>query len=179
MKKLLTVVFAVALVGPSIAFAHGGGDDDGGSSCPTCTTCPVGATGAAGINGTNGTNGTNGINGINGVNGAAGINGQDGKDAETHTKLIGGVDVRLLDYQHIAIHAFDDYNLRDGHNDSIGARVVVKLGQSWEERQMAIMQKQINDLRSVAHRPGIHQEHYYNEYTEPVYPEGKKASQPQ
>lgn len=147
MKKSIALVLLFTAV---VCQAHGPVQGPQGPAGPQG---PIGPQGPVGI-------------GIPGANGKDGVNG---KDAETHTKLIGGVDVRLLDYKHLALHAFNDYNLRDGHNDSIGARIVIKLGESYEEREMANMKKQIEELRRVAHRPGIHQEHYYQEFKDDSY----------
>lgn len=150
MKKSIALVMLFAAV---VTCQAGGNHNNHGNQCNVCPAGPTGPQGVPGI----------------GVPGAAGRDGHDGKDAESHTRVIAGVDVRLLDYQHLSLHAFNDYNVRDGRNDSIGARIVIKLGESYEEREMAKMKKQIEELRYYAHMPGIHQEHAYAEFSKDSY----------
>lgn len=89
--------------------------------------------------GQRGPTGPQGVMGIPGTIGPAGENGRNGEDATKRTAWVGGADVRVADGEHIALHFFDDYNLREGRNGAAGVRLEFKIGRSWEEKQIALL----------------------------------------
>jgi len=80
-------------------------------------------------------------NGLNATN-----NRINGLENEVHklgeTKAILGGTVRVLDSRKFEVHVFDNYNVKQGHNDSFGVLVGYKLGKSYEE-------KEIDELKSM------------------------------
>lgn len=104
--------------------------------------------------------------GEDGIDGRDGVNGSNGSDAELETRFTAGVEARVFDHKHFSINIFDDYDLRDGFNERIGARVVFKIGSSYEGREIEKLQEQINYLKSIAHKPAPKKK------KEPVCPEG-------
>jgi len=139
-------------------------------------TGPQGIPGAKGANGTNGSNGAigqagvvgaQGSAGVAGKNGAAGVNGTNGKDGKNGqdatpswhgTDIVGGVAVRLYDHKYFQVQAFDDYTfgsakgqdvLGDGRNTTIGARVLFKLGRSYEEKLIDAQALELRQLRGL------------------------------
>lgn len=48
-----------------------------------------------------------------------------------------GADVRIWDLKRASLHFFDDYDWMDRHNDRMGVRVMFKIGESYEERELA------------------------------------------
>ncbi len=160
MNKTLKVTgFVILALSLKYGLAHGAcsGNGNGG----TCNTDPsVGPQGPAGQNGSNGTNGSNGVNGNNGVN------GKDGSDAQIDkaAKLVLDTAVRLYDGKYIQLQAFNSYALarhdahdigeefQNSHNDAFGARIVFKLGSSYEERLLAAQKRQIEALEALVSR---------------------------
>lgn len=110
---------------------------------------------------------------IPGPQGVAGISGKDGSSMGERTEVIGEIGVRLIDAKHYSISVFDGYDFRAGHNDEIGARLYWKLGQSYEERQIEELRKTIDELKTVAHRPGVHQENFYTEKPKYLFKKGE------
>jgi Collagen triple helix repeat (20 copies) len=162
MKK--TLVFLTLMFITTGAYANCGNGGSNGEGCESGGTVgPTGPQGPAGINGTDGTNGANGHNGSNGSNGTSGTNGQtgaqgptgtagangtngiNGVDATAQARLLGELDIRIIDTQHFSLYAFDSYHFNDqpgqdvvldGRNAFYGAKFVVKLGKSYEEREI-------------------------------------------
>lgn len=120
-----------------------------GLAVPTLACDITGPQGPVGPQGPAGKNGTNGTNGVNGVNGKAGINGVNGQNAQDESSVSMAVDtaVRLYDSKYIQLQAFNMYAGRDG--DTFGARLVVKLGSSYEERQLKALRLQLDALRGI------------------------------
>jgi hypothetical protein len=128
---------------------------------------PMGPQGRPGFNGTNGLNGpqgvagSNGKNGANGTNGTNGKDGKDGKDASTAfkgTDLALDVAVRLADFRYLQVQAFDQYVFGStpgsdvfgqGRNSTIGARIVIKLGKSYEERLLEAQKRKLDALEAI------------------------------
>jgi hypothetical protein len=128
------------------AHANCGNDNGNGNGCSSGQVGPQGPAGQQGLQGPSG------------AQGLAGSPGKDGKDATSHyagTDVVGGVVVRLLDTKRVQVQAFDDYvfdtvSNRDitqtGHNSTVGARLVFKLGKSWEEE---LIEKQAAQLTAM------------------------------
>lgn len=108
---------------------------------------------------------------IVGPQGPAGVSGKDGSSMGERTEVIGEIGVRLLDTKHYSFSVFDGYDFREGRNDSIGARLYWKLGQSYEDKAIAELRATIDELKSVAHRPGMHQEKVWRENPKYLYKE--------
>ena len=121
-----------------------------------------GTDGKDGINGQSGTNGTDGRNGVNGDDGKEGQQGKDGKDVDgkalsrlKQTKYIAGVEVRLWDTKRTAGYFMDYYDVRANHNFMIGGKVVIKLGTSYEEREVIKTNARLDRLERQALTSGI------------------------
>lgn len=71
-----------------------------------------------------------------GPQGPVGATGAAGEDASNETAWVLGGDVRMYDGQHMAMHFFNDYNLRERRNWAAGVRFAFKVGKSWEETQI-------------------------------------------
>lgn len=124
---------------------------------------PAGLDGADGADGLNGTDGLNGLDGINGADGKDGLDGRNGKDASlrVESKLLLDTAIRLYDGKYLQVQAFNAFSigrhrgydlLRDGKNMFYGARVVFKLGSSYEERELQKLRKEIEALRTLSIR---------------------------
>lgn len=148
MKKLIMLLAMMSLAG--VASANCGNGNGNGNGC----TGPQGPQGPAGQDGLNGTNGTNGTNGVDGVNGK---DGRDGTDAQVDRSAMLALDtaVRLYDGKYIQLQAFNIYQpsrkqsqdvIGDGRNFMFGARVVFKLGKSYEERRIDELEKKLKLL---------------------------------
>lgn len=152
MKKSILFLMLMGLTG--MAYANCGNDNGNGNGC----SGDVGPQGPAGLKGTNGTNGVNGINGKNGVDGKNGTNAQ----IDDSAKLALDTAVRLYDGKRIQFQLFNIYQpsrkdkqdvLGDGKNFMFGARIIVKLGSSYEERQNEELKHQLEALeRMIAKR---------------------------
>jgi hypothetical protein len=113
-------------------------------------------------NGCNG--GQAGPQGPAGPQGSPGSPGKDGVDASSHytgTDVVEGVVVRLFDTKRVQVQAFDDYvfdtvSNRDitttGHNSTVGARLMFKLGSSWEEELIAKQAAQLAAMEAALSR---------------------------
>ncbi len=160
MKKLFVVLAVLGMVSP--AFANCGNDNGNGNGCsndgtpgPQGPTGPQGPVGSTGANGNNGLSGSNGTNGVDGKDGKNGTNGKDGRDTSYSfrgTDLTLDAAVRLLDTQYVQLQAYNVYVFGshpgddvfgNGHNSTIGARILIKLGSSYEEREIARLRKQL------------------------------------
>jgi hypothetical protein len=148
MKKLVTAVLLSALAMP--LYANCGNDNGNGNGC-SGETGPQGPAGPTGPQGTPGTNGNNGTNGANGATGATGAQGPKGEAYSPRAAMLGGIAIRLFDTKRVSLFAFDDYQFdplpghdligSGAHNNSYGARLVFKLGSSYEEREIAKLKK--------------------------------------
>jgi hypothetical protein len=153
MNKL--IIGMVLVLGVSVAQANCGNDNGNGNGCSDI----VGPQGPAGTNGTNGINGVDGVNGSNGTNGINGKDGTNGKDLRAPgAALVIDAAVRLYDGKRIQVQAFNTYQLDrrpqhdvlgGGTNMMFGARVVFKLGSSYEERVLAAQEKRIKQLEAL------------------------------
>lgn len=159
MKKMTIALMLVSLTG--IAYANCGNGNGNGNGCSgdTGPAGPQGPQGNPGTNGSNGANGSNGSNGSNGVNGSDGVNGatgskgdtgDKGEAASTSAQLVVDTAVRLYDGKYAQFQVFNIYGLDttrhhdvvgDGKNVMFGARVVFKLGKSYEERRIEKLER--------------------------------------
>ena len=114
----------------------------------------VGPQGPQGKQGNDGLNGSNGLNGKDGATGEKGATGDRGADAkiDDSAKLVVDAAIRLVDTKHFQLQVFDTYALdrRESHdvlgggrNMMFGARVVFKLGKSYEERLIEKLQAEL------------------------------------
>lgn len=109
-----------------------------------------------------------GPKGDKGDQGVVGNTGKDGSDLHG-TDVVGQLDVRLMDDKNASLYGFLSHNFERETYSTIGLKLVVKLGKSYEEQQIEDLMKMVQELRSVAHRPGVHQEHYYKEFQDYIY----------
>jgi len=129
-----------------------GKDGQKGDKGDTGSQGEVGATGQDGTKGDTGENGEEGKDGdvgkegkkgTKGDKGKQGIQGEQGKGLEDRYELIG--EVRLFDTKRTtwSVYAGHDFN-----NDVniIGAKCVVKIGRSYEERRLDELEKKIDAL---------------------------------
>lgn len=159
MKRLLTLMVMMSLTG--VVFANCGNDNGNGNGCSgqQGPKGDKGDTGPAGLNGSDGKDGQSikGDAGQNGENGAAGKDGRNGTDAQVDrsAKLVLDTAVRLYDGKYVQLQAFNVYQLSrkhsqdvigDGNNFMFGARVVFKLGRSYEERRLDELEKKLRTL---------------------------------
>lgn len=148
MKKLLIAAVLFGLATP--VFANCGNGNGNGNGCSD----NQGPQGPAGQDGLNGTNGTDGVNGTNGTNGKDGRNGTDAQ-VDRSAKLALDAAIRLYDGKYVQLQAFNIYTpsrkdkqdvIGDGQNFMFGARVVFKLGKSYEERRIDELEKKLKLL---------------------------------
>lgn len=157
MRNLILLSLLVSMTG--LAYANCGNGNGNGNGCSDSQ----GPQGEPGLNGTNGTNGTDGVNGTsgtdgkdgnNGVNGSNGRDGKDGRDTSVNHEHAAVIDtaIRLYDGKRVQLQAFNVYRLGlkpgqdifgNGYNMMVGARVIFKLGSSYEEREIARLRKQL------------------------------------
>jgi len=104
----------------------------------------VGEVGKTGDTGTMGEKGNAGDKGEEGKKGEQGLQGERGKGLEDRVELIG--EVRLLDTKRTtwSVYAGHDVNNKVG---IFGAKVVVKLGRSYEERRLDDLEARLNILQ--------------------------------
>lgn len=141
MKKLL-LTLAISLVAGFASANCGNGPNDVGNGCS-------GNVGPAGVDGINGTNGTDGINGSNGADGVNAKDGTDGKDASARVMPVLDLALRVYDGKYIQLQAFNVVHLKDRNHRAgagstefmAGARIVIKLGSSYEEREIEKLKK--------------------------------------
>jgi|SRR5579864_5840923 len=162
-KKTVMAILFTSLFVASLASANCGSNGNGnGNGCGGSTGSgsqgPAGPQGPQGNSGSNGTNGANGLNGVAGANGTNGINGINGVDAVNQSRLLGELDLRIWDTKRTSFYAFDSYGfddapghdvLLDGRNAFYGAKFVVKLGSSYEERMLDKQAAQIKALEAA------------------------------
>lgn len=110
-----------------------------------------------------------GSQGPQGIQGVQGVKGNTGDAGREKTEYIGQVSIRILDEKRYGVSVYDGYDFRARHNDEIGLRLDLKLGKSYEEKQIEELKRTIEELKSVAHRPGVHQENFYPEKPKYLY----------
>ena len=148
---MLSLIIIPLLTG--MGYANCGNDNGNGNGCSGDT----GPQGPAGPQGNSGVNGTNGTNGNNGTPGTAGTNGVNGKDGATDHAALLVLDtaVRLYDGKYVQWQLFNVYSLnrhnahdigeeiQNSRNFMFGTRIVLKLGSSYEEREIAKLRKEL------------------------------------
>lgn len=173
MKHVLTAVITMFLLtGP--AFANCGNDNGNGNGCNGGQQGPQGPQGPKGDKGDQGNPGHDGSNGHDGTNGSSGNAGKDGNTGakgdkgdpganakvDDSAKLVLDTAVRLYDGKRFQLQLFNVYGLDrrqshdvvgSGRNVMFGARIVLKLGTSYEERLLAKQQKEIDSLKRLLH----------------------------
>lgn len=116
-----------------------------------------GATGAAGVAGATGNTGSKGDTGSigksgnDGKNGKDGKNGLDGKDAsiDHHLFLNAGLSLRWYDWKHVSLTSGYRYDFNH-YNHTVDMLVVnIKLGKSYEQRELEAQKKEIESLRRM------------------------------
>ncbi len=145
MKKIMMVMVLMSLTGMS--YANCGNDNGNGNGCS-------GNVGPQGPQGPSGQDGLNGTNGNNGTNGKDGRNGVDGKNASTRVMPVLDTALRIYDGRFVQLQAFNVLRLADHNKRALegstefmaGARVVFKLGQSYEERRIDALEKKLKAL---------------------------------
>lgn len=102
-----------------------------------------GAQGAQGTAGDTGAAGSNGKNGNDGKDGKDGRDGRDGTDAtiDNHLFLNVGADIRWYDWKHVALHSGYRYDVRHFNHTVDIAVVHIKLGRSYEQREIDKLKK--------------------------------------
>ena len=172
--RLVRIILGISFIVLALhTWSHADDGDDGnsngyskeqgiqGPAGPQGMQGAQGPQGAAGKNGTNGVNGVNGTNGLNGTNGKDGKNGSDANAQWKGTDLAADVAVRLFDTKYVQVQAYDTYVfgsepsqdvLGAGHNQTIGTRVIFKIGKSYEERRLEAQEREIKALEAVLNK---------------------------
>lgn len=104
----------------------------------------AGATGAQGPQGTTGSTGKSGADGTNGKDGAKGDAGTPGKDGNNELdalRLNLGIDVRWYDWKHVALTSGYRYDINHGGQTVDMLVVHIKLGSSYEDREIAKLKR--------------------------------------
>lgn len=70
-------------------------------------------------------------------------------DQLTEPKILIEGAVRLYDGKRIALEAFNSFDAAHGHEFAYGSRITLKLGTSYEERQLKVQAKEIERLRQL------------------------------
>jgi hypothetical protein len=157
-KQMKTKIVGIALLAISLCYglahANCGNDNGKGAGC-----------GNGGGNDTTVTNGTNGSNGMNGANGSNGTDGLNSAERFKGTDLVGDFAVRLFDAQYLQGQVYDKYVFGStpgsdvfgaGHNNEIGARIVIKLGKSYEQRRIETLESKLKGLETQLNRLSDH-----------------------
>lgn len=149
-KSVVVGMLVVWLSG--LGYANCGNGNGNGNGCgDDGTSGPQGPAGPAGPQGSVGTTGAMGQAGVNGTNGKDGKDGRDMTMQHEHAAVIDAA-IRLYDGKRVQLQVFDTYRIgakpsQDligaGYNMMLGARVVFKLGTSYEEREIARLRKQL------------------------------------
>lgn len=150
MTKVLLLVPTLLVLLTGIGFANCGNGNGNGNGCSE-------EQGPAGLDGTNGTDGSDGLNGTDGQSGKDGNNGKDGRNADTRVMPVLDTALRIYDGKYIQLQAFNVLRLADHNKRALGgstefmagARIVIKLGRSYEERLLETQQKEINALKQI------------------------------
>jgi hypothetical protein len=80
---------------------------------------------------------------------------EDRIDQMDQTKILLEGAVRVLDTKRFAVELFNDYDARRAQDFAFGAKVTLKLGKSYEERQLDKQQKEIDALRELLFKKDI------------------------
>lgn len=135
-----------------------GGYDKQGPPGPAGPPGPSGPPGASGPAGKPGSPGTAGVAGPAGAAGAPGQASASDPDPGDNSLFYGvGTDVRFYDAKHYGLHATYVHDFNHGINAVFGI-VAIKLGSSYEEREIAKLKKQIDVMQTslaadIANRP--------------------------
>lgn len=135
-------------VGATGATGEAGRDGINGLNGVDGTVGPQGDKGDIGQNGEQGiagSDGKNGEKGKTGDKGQQGIQGPQGKGLEDRVELIG--EIRILDTRKTtwSVYAGRDFN---NNANIVGAKVVYKLGKSYEESRLDNLEKKLNLLET-------------------------------
>lgn len=105
-----------------------------------------GAAGAAGAAGSAGATGAAGQKGDKGKDGADGKDGRNGTDAtiDNHLFLNVGLDLRWYDWKHVSLNSGYRYDVRHFNHTVDIAVVQIKLGRSYEQRELDKLKKLLN-----------------------------------
>lgn len=113
-----------------------------------------GDTGSKGDIGDEGEQGLQGIQGIKGIQGITGLNGKDFNPKEVNrldnrindvenrvdklekTQYVAEAEFRVYDNKHLTIKPFVRHNFTRSKTDTIGVRFTIKLGESYEEKEI-------------------------------------------
>lgn len=139
------VWLAIAMISACSTIALGGGYHKPGPQGPQGPAGPTGPMGPQGLPGIAGEKGDAGNPGENG------FNGRDGDHALDATRVNLGTSVRWYDWKHVNLTS--GYRYDTNHNGhTIDAMMVnFKLGQSYEDRQIAELRSKIADLVGMVH----------------------------
>lgn len=125
-----------------------------------------GAQGVAGASGSNGSDGSNGVNGSNGATGSQGAQGNKGDkgdkgnkgdkgdtgkngangtsaNADNQLHLNVGAEVRWYDWKHFALSSGYRYDVRHYNHTVDMAIIQIKIGSSYEEREIQKLKKML------------------------------------
>jgi hypothetical protein len=157
MKILLAISIIVVMVGMTQANCGNDKSVGNGYGCPEKgDKGKDGKDGKAGPQGDVGPQGPSGNDGVNGNDGLDGKNGVDAKpsnDMEHRLSVNVGASVRWYDWKNVSLlsgYKFDTNH--QGH--TVDALVIqIKLGKSYEERQIDKLLQDIKLLKSAAHNP--------------------------
>ena len=69
-------------------------------------------------------------------------------------KIMPEADVRIIDTRYMSVVVYDAYDVTNGRNYAIGMRYTLKLGKSYEEKQIDELRKLVADLRIESRRKG-------------------------
>ena len=132
---------------------NGHGHDDcihGGNCNGQTNQGPKGDIGATGATGATGQTGNSGRDGNDGKDGR---DGKDGVDASRMaTPIVGELGIRLFDSRYFQLQGFYGYDFRNQTNHVAGARVLIKLGRSFEERKLDLLQQRIRQLEMLVNK---------------------------
>ncbi len=124
------------------------GNTSGTWSQPSSIPGLAGLDGTNGINGVDGAKGDTGATGANGKDGKNGINGRDGHDAQAPAidpRL--DVEVREYDAKHWSLSSFASFGMQSSTSRYIvGQKLTLKLGKSYEQKQMEAMEQRMSKL---------------------------------
>ena len=158
MKTFLVLVFA-GIIGVSahadVDHNNGHGNDGciRGGNCGQTNQGPKGDTGEQGPKGDKG---DAGVAGSDGKDGKAGVDGQRGRDGVDSRRLampvVGEIAARLYDHRYFQLQGFYGYDFRNQVNHVAGARILLKIGTSWEERRLDLLQRRIRQLELLANK---------------------------
>lgn len=154
--KLARVIFFVGAIGPlfplpAAAGGHHGHHSQGqiGPQGPVGPQGPQGPQGEAGAAGVDGRNGNDGRPGDAGAPGATGASGPAGESSDKNLAVNVGAAVRWYDWKHVNLNSGYRYDIKNSAHVVDALIVGVKLGKSYEEREMAKLRAQMADYESL------------------------------